>query len=101
TARLPLYALSLHDALPIFSSGVAAAVLGDWRVSSFLTVMSGLPLYFTDSNGSLLAPDNTQTPQLVAPVKILHGIGPGNPWFSTRSEEHTSELQSREKLVCR
>jgi hypothetical protein len=47
--------------------------------------MSGLPLYFTDSNASLLAPDNTQTPQLVAPVKILHGIGPGNPWFSTSS----------------
>ena len=27
----------------------------------------------------------TQTPDLVAPVKILHGIGPGHPWFSTAS----------------
>jgi hypothetical protein len=47
--------------------------------------MSGLPLYFTDSSASLLAPDNTQTPQLVAPVHILHGVGIGNPWFTTSS----------------
>jgi len=80
-----VYDLPFGRGKRFLSSGVAAAVLGDWRVSSFLTVMSGLPLYFTDSNGSLLAPDNTQTPQLVAPVKILHGIGPGNPWFSTSS----------------
>src|SRR5437660_10523550 len=47
--------------------------------------MTGLPLYFTDSGTSLLAPDNTQTPDLVAPVKILHGIGPNNLWFSASS----------------
>ena len=69
----------------LFSSGVAAAVLGGWRVSSFLTVMSGLPLYFTASSASLLAPGNTQTPDLVGPVHILHGVGLGNPWFTTSS----------------
>ena len=69
----------------LFSSGVAAAVLGGWRVSSFLTVMSGLPLYFSASSASLLAPGNTQTPDLVAPVHILHGVGLGNPWFTTSS----------------
>src|SRR5260370_33038654 len=47
--------------------------------------MSGLPLYVTDRSASPLAPDNTQTPELVAPVRILHGVGPGNPWFSTSS----------------
>jgi hypothetical protein len=67
------------------SSGIAAAVLGGWRVTSFLTVMSGLPLYFTASSASLQAPGNTQTPNLVAPVKILHGVGLGNPWFTTAS----------------
>jgi hypothetical protein len=64
---------------------VGAAILGGWRISTFLTIMSGLPMYFTAPSGSLLAPDNTQTPQLIAPVRILHGIGPGNPWFSTSS----------------
>src|SRR5690606_41839802 len=32
----------------------------------------------------------------------VHGVEPGMPFGSVgRSEEHTSELQSREKLVCR
>jgi hypothetical protein len=47
--------------------------------------MSGLPLYLTASASSLQAPGNTQTPNLVAPVQILHGIGLGNPWFTTSS----------------
>jgi hypothetical protein len=67
------------------SSGVGSAILGDWRVSSFLTLMSGLPLYFTAPGSSLLAPDNTQTPDLVAPVQILHGIGIANSWFTASS----------------
>jgi len=54
-------------------------------VSSFLTIMSGLPLYFTANSTALQAPGNTQTPDLVAPVQILHGVGPGAPWFSTAS----------------
>jgi len=67
------------------SSGPAAAVVGGWRVSTFMTIMSGLPMAFTASGTSLNAPGNTQTPDLVAPVKILHGIGPNDPWFSTSS----------------
>jgi len=67
------------------SSGPAAAIIGGWRISSFMTIMSGLPLFFTDSGTALKTPGNTQTPDLVAPVKILHGIGQGNPWFSTAS----------------
>jgi hypothetical protein len=59
--------------------------VGGWRVSTFLTWMSGLPLYFSAPSGGLLAPNNTQTPNLIAPVQILHGIGIGNPWFSTSS----------------
>src|SRR3712207_7110316 len=30
-----------------------------------------------------------------------HGFGLGLGWHRTRSEEHTSELQSRQYLVCR
>ncbi len=67
------------------SSGPAAAIIGGWRISSLMTIMSGLPLFFTDSGTALKTPGNTQTPDLVAPVKILHGIGQGNPWFSTAS----------------
>ena len=80
-----VYDLPFGKGKNLVSSGVGAAILGGWRVSSFMTIMSGLPLYFTANATSLNAPNNTQTPNLVAPVHILHGIGPGNPWFTTSS----------------
>ncbi len=77
-----VYELPFGKGKRLVSSGVGAAILGGWRVSSFLTWMSGLPLTFSAPSGGLLAPGNTQTPQLIAPLQILHGIGPNNPWFS-------------------
>src|SRR5690606_41839850 len=41
---------------------------------------------------------------LVTGALVLREHGPGNMWagyLAGRSEEHTSELQSRENLVCR
>ena len=66
------------------SSGPAAAIVGGWRVSTLMTIMSGLPLEFTASGAGLNAPGNTQTPDLIAPLKILHGVG-SDPWFDTSS----------------
>ncbi len=80
-----VYDLPFGKGKRLVSSGIGAAIVGGWRISSFLTLMSGLPLYFSASSAGLLAPGNSQTPDLVAPVKILHGIGLGNPWFSTSS----------------
>jgi hypothetical protein len=80
-----VYDLPFGRGQRLVSSGVGAAILGGWRISSFMTIMSGLPLYFTANGTSLLAPGNTQTPNLVAPVQILHGVGPKSPWFSTAS----------------
>ena len=80
-----VYDLPFGKGKNLLSSGVGAVVLGGWRVSSFMTIMSGLPLYFTASSANLLAPGNTQTPNLVAPLHILHGVGLGNPWFTTSS----------------
>src|SRR5690606_41929074 len=40
-------------------------------------------------------------PQQHAPVLRIEDMGAENAVRRTRSEEHTSELQSRENLVCR
>jgi len=80
-----VYDLPFGRGKRLVSSGVGAAILGGWRISSFMTIMSGLPLFFTDSGTSLQAPGNTQTPNLVAPVQILHGVGTKSPWFTTSS----------------
>src|SRR5690606_41270382 len=77
TASTDIYTFSLHDALPI----------------SFLTL--GLLLGFVAWR---LWKRDAGTPSPgtgAAPGK------PGDPKLPGRSEEHTSELQSRENLVCR
>src|SRR3712207_7346045 len=77
TATTEIYTLSLHDALPIFVTAYL------WR--------------------NLLGPDGAVN-SLLAAV----GLGSwrqdwlGDPGLALwRSEEHTSELQSRQYLVCR
>src|SRR3712207_7240934 len=72
TATTEIYTLSLHDALPIFAGGTIAAVERTIDAAAARKVVDVQGLYVT--------------PGLVD----IH-----------RSEEHTSELQSRQYLVCR
>src|SRR5690606_41325713 len=76
TATTGTYTLSLHDALPISDRGdrfraAVATVSRPWR--AFMGA-----------------------PRPCAPIGATNC-----PGWCTRSEEHTSELQSRENLVCR
>src|SRR3712207_8694705 len=83
TATTEIYTLSLHDALPICDLVLGAE-----------TPQRDLGLLALDR---LLARDPACTgdligqPALAHPQRRRHG----------RSEEHTSELQSRQYLVCR
>src|SRR5690606_41706752 len=84
TAASPseIYPLSLHDALPIWTYirlAVADALEGPWRIHT-PGALQHSESHFPDE----LDPQD--------PAKVRPGM---------RSEEHTSELQSREKLVCR
>src|SRR3712207_7201012 len=76
TATTEIYTLSLHDALPIWNR----AANGD------------LPRL--DSSPGDTASDAPECGDLDGPGHVLAEITP-------RSEEHTSELQSRQYLVCR
>src|SRR5207302_8792747 len=94
-----IYTLSLHDALPI-----------SWEVNG---VTGGNSTYGTISSTGLYTPPPTvPSPATVtvtvisqentadlanASVTIVSGVSVS----VSRSEEHTSELQSRENLVCR
>src|SRR5690606_41493909 len=93
TARTQLYTLSLHDALPI-SGGVQDG----------LHVLD-LVVLDTDEHGRVPLPQEpARGGQLrglepALPENLLQAAGVGI--LHDRSEEHTSELQSRENLVCR
>src|SRR5690606_41803555 len=89
TATTEIYTLSLHDALPIYSR-----LKGRNRVASTdpiaqkLTGLRGAIAELTVSADLM-----RRGYEVFAPVGSLSA--------SFRSEEHTSELQSRENLVCR
>src|SRR3712207_8365591 len=84
TATTEIYTLSLHDALPI-----------SWSAR-------------TDRAAPRTAPAPRPTPCCPEPAAGCRRTGsaprsrpPGRGRTSSRSEEHTSELQSRQYLVCR
>src|SRR2546427_1230578 len=80
TATTEIYTLSLHDALPISFTGTdeRAAVDGDFAMLE-----------------SELQPVLKELRQANILIVAIHQHMTG------RSEEHTSELQSQSKLVCR
>src|SRR5207253_10967364 len=81
TPTTEIYTLSLHDALPIYGKVVADSVSYS-TASSYVSVTPGSRHLQVETPGSsTILIDQT-------------------PTFS-RSEEHTSELQSRGHLVCR
>src|SRR5699024_12823957 len=83
-----IYTLSLHDALPIYE------LLPLWHALfthlGFRVEVSGLSSRRIYEKGQFSIPSDTAC----YPAKIMHG-------HMERSEEHTSELQSRFDLVCR
>src|SRR5690606_40828771 len=89
-----LYTLSLHDALPISNSNhfiykenvLAAYASYKSPISDKLDFQLGLRAEYSDITG------NSVTSNQVNKQDYLDLF---------RSEEHTSELQSRENLVCR
>src|SRR3712207_7954334 len=78
TATTEIYTLSLHDALPILQRLLAGLAGAD-------------PVGLLDRHDEHLAVADRARPRVLED-RVDHGL---------RSEEHTSELQSRQYLVCR
>src|SRR5258708_22583442 len=83
TATTEIYTLSLHDALPILTA-VLCWARGRARVDV--------------GCGAAARPRGDRPPAIVR----ARGLGrPSDRGATARSEEHTSELQSPDHLVCR
>ena len=80
-----VYELPIGPGKAILDHGLASKIIGGWQVSGILTMLTGTPFYISANGGALNTPGETQTANQVADVQILHGVGPGNPWFSTSS----------------
>src|SRR3712207_8664587 len=86
TATTEIYTLSLHDALPIYRNEPVADVDGVTYVDDSKATNPHA------AGASLAAYDSV--------VWVAGGLLKGAD-VDERSEEHTSELQSRQYLVCR
>src|SRR3712207_8332153 len=79
TATTEIYTLSLHDALPIYLGGRVA-----------------------DRHAAMGAFSRGRHSEFLLPFGAAEGVPAGTSYRTrSRSEEHTSELQSRQYLVCR
>src|SRR3712207_7339268 len=81
TATTEIYTLSLHDALPIFSPQFARVRTTAWVFPFYSSRWRDVFTYA----------------QVQAEYMPQWRVRP----YISRSEEHTSELQSRQYLVCR
>src|SRR5438874_9976270 len=84
TASAEVYTLSLHDALPILNRGAGNAAVIDVADDGNMQAFQ-----------YLLMPQNGICIEQRLRRMLVHAIS------RVRSEEHTSELQSRRDLVCR
>src|SRR5206468_12977047 len=99
TAPHSIYTLSLHDALPILNDREPRAEAVAVRRDRFLAVGSNSDVLnlATAATSKIDLGGKTVTPGFIdahshpAEAGLMH----------LRSEEHTSELQSRSDLVCR
>src|SRR5206468_11747726 len=82
----PIYTLSLHDALPIWTVGKLARLA--------LLVLAGL-LVLAILSAVLFVMNRTELVARELSILLNRTLR------EHRSEEHTSELQSRSDLVCR
>ena len=80
-----VYKLPIGHGEKFLAHSLVGKIVGGWQVSGIFTGRSGKPMTFTGSNSLNTGRDGTATDIQVAPVKILHGINSGNPWFSTTS----------------
>src|SRR5690606_39372331 len=95
TATSVVCSLSLHDALPI----LIFFVLGDFQDGGKRLFSEQLPRCpFAEAQGAQVLPVLNPTLPLLLSFVFEEGTF---PFLPSRSEEHTSELQSREKRVCR
>src|SRR5207244_11959683 len=101
TGHPHIYPLSLHGALPIFMSSTRCGVSAK-QLERELGVTYKTAWRMFKQLRSLLAEDEADWP-LAGTVEVDEAFWGGKDHWrhANRSEEHTSELQSPDHLVCR
>src|SRR5690606_41830546 len=98
TSTTDIYILSLHDALPILT--VLKKVINNFGNHQYIYLGDSLNVPYGSKPISFLLDNLEKILSFFDSLDVDILISACNTTDS-RSEEHTSELQSRENLVCR
>ena len=79
------YELPLGHGHQHFATGVADTVLGGWKISGIVALVSGQPFTVSASGGTLNTPGTAQTANLTGSFRKLGGIGSSAHWFDPTS----------------
>src|SRR5690606_42093752 len=91
------YTLSLHDALPIYRNSTSEDI-SDFNKGNVKARQRMIAQYAVGGMHNLLVVGTDHAAEAITGFFTKYGDGGAD---LLRSEEHTSELQSREKIVCR
>jgi len=67
------------------ATGIADTVLGGWKISGIIALVSGQPFTVSASGGTLSTPGTAQTATLTGTFRKLGGIGSNSHWFDPTS----------------
>ena len=79
------YELPFGPGKPWLQHGIVSNVLGGWKLSGLISVLSGIPLTITANGNSINTSGQQQTANITKPFHVLHGIGSGKNWFDPTS----------------
>jgi hypothetical protein len=79
------YELPFGHGHAYLNNGVGDAVLGGWKITGVVSLLSGLPFSVYANGGSLNTPGTAQTANITGGLKVLHNIGSGKQWFDPSS----------------
>ena len=77
-----IYDLPFGKGRKYVTTGPLNTIVGGWRFTGVVTLLSGLPLNFGCTCQSINTPGNSQSPELVGAFTKLYGINTV-PWFNT------------------
>src|SRR5690606_40294059 len=98
TALSYIYTLSLHDALPILRCGIGQRRFGRCQGALGIQAVEVGQATFLIQAARIVRGAAGRIARIAQGLVALQVVG---VVAQQRSEEHTSELQSRENLVCR
>lgn len=82
------------------NSTIADAVVGGWRLTGMISIVTGTPFTVTANGNTLNTPGTTQTATLNGSFTKLKGIGTTSPWFKNDLGTLGSSATWQQPLGC-